>query len=86
MIRGANEPVAVEALVSIGQVTEHNGQRYVYLGAEPYVNRRGEEIDLYRLSSKCCDCGSSFTIKIVPSTRYWNMRCPPCIRGKRGAR
>jgi len=74
----------LDALRKPGEEIEHNGQRYVLFSIEPYTNSRGREIELYKLLSSCSACGATFSIRVALSTKYWNMRCPGCIRdGKR---
>ena len=63
----------------VGQVIERNGRTYTCTGAEPYTNRKGQDLELFRMDSSCIVCGAPFSIKIALSTRYWNWRCPECI-------
>lgn len=74
------EPVPMSHMIRPGQVVEHNRQRYVAFSIDPYINREGREIELFKFLSACKVCGSTFSITVALSTKYWNARCPGCIR------
>lgn len=64
---------------SIGDAVERLGCSYVCRRTEPYTNRQGQEIDLFVFEGGCVVCGTRFEIKVVPSTKFWNVRCRKCI-------
>lgn len=67
----------------IGQTVERFGCSYTCQRTEPYTNRQGREIDLFVFEGGCVVCGTRFEIKVVPSTKRWNVRCPKCIGADR---
>jgi len=71
---------------TIGLVLERRGRQYTCRRTEPYTNRKGDEIELFVFEGGCSACGAPFEIKVVPSTKLWNERCPGCIAtGRRSA-
>ena len=64
---------------SAGCVIERRGQTYTCVDVEPYTNRKREVIDLFVFESGCAVCGEAFRVKVVPTTKFWNQRCPACI-------
>ena len=64
---------------SLGCVIERKAQRYTCVAVEPYTNRKGQLIDLFVFEAACAVCGDRFWVKIVPSTKQVNKRCPQCI-------
>lgn len=69
--------------LSIGMCVERLGCRYVCRRTEPYTNRKGQLIDLFVFEGGCVVCGAPFEIKVVASTKFWNVRCPECIAAER---
>lgn len=75
----------LEGVTNPGSEVEHNGQRYTVFSIDPYVTKDGREIELYKLHSSCRSCGATFSVRVAVNARYWNARCPGCIRDGRQA-
>jgi hypothetical protein len=68
-----------------GTVVERAGQAYTVFSIDPYTTKDGREVELFKLLSSCRACGVTFSTTVALSTKYWNQRCPGCIRAKRTA-
>ena len=58
-----------------GEVQNHRGQDYEFVGAELYTNRHGVEIELLVWQTKCADCGAPFRAKTTAAKFEPSRRC-----------
>ena len=72
----------------VGQRPTHNGIQARVIAVEPYVTRKTKRpTELATMKTRCCDCRTFFTFKVVseadyPVARYMSKRCPTCRTGK----
>ena len=60
----------------------YQGQRYEFLGTEPYQTRRGAVVTLHLWRGHCAACGEPFEFKASAQASKFspNQRCAACKR------